>query len=244
MQYLSLKENIGSYFQGNKKLSKEQLVSEIRKNYPRLANNTIRIYLSRLKKEGVLYTVSRGVYKIESSKLFQPFVSKFLKQTHNKIKTAFPYINFCVGNTSWLNDFMLHQPLKNYTYIETEKDATESVFNFLIKQKTKVLLYADKELIHRYLIDSQNILIVKNLVSESPLTDVSGIAVPSLEKMLVDMLIDVELFSAQQAEKELIIQNAFATFTINKSKMQRYAQRRNKKTELNTLMNICLAKYV
>ena len=131
MQYFKLKENIGSIFQGNDMLSKKQLVSEIRDFFPDLADNTITIYLSKLKKEGILYSASRGIYKNESTKQFQPFLSKFLKQTYKKISEAFPYINFCVGDTAWLNDFMVHQPFKNYMYVEIEKDATESVFNFL-----------------------------------------------------------------------------------------------------------------
>ncbi len=244
MQYFSLKENISSYFQGNEKISKEKLIGKIRNDYPNLSDNTINMYLSRLKKDGLLYNVSRGIYRIGCSKIFRPSTSEFLKQTYNKIYAAFPYINFCVGDTAWLNDFMIHQPFKNYTYVETEKDATESVFNFLSEQpKIKAFLYSDKELFNRYLTNNENVLIVKNLVSEAPLTNINNITIPSLEKMLVDMLCDTELFSAQQDEKELIIQNAITTFTINKSKMLRYAQRRNKRAELNGLINnIRLAK--
>lgn len=243
MQYLKLKENINFFFQGNDNLSKKQLVSEIRKSFPDLADNTITIYLSRLKKEGVLYTVSRGIYKTENTERFQPFISKFLKQTYNRVKNSFPYINFCVGDTAWLNDFMIHQPFKNYTYIEIEKDVTESVFNFLNKQpKIKAFLYSDKKLFEKYWTDNQDVLIVKNLVSEAPLTNIRNVAIPSLEKLLVDVLIDTALFSAQQSEKEIIIKNALTTFTVNKSKMLRYAKRRNRKEELSSLIDIRLAK--
>lgn len=242
MQYSKLRENISSYFRGNDRLSKKELVCEIRKNFPNLADNTINVYISKLKKEGFLYTPSRGVYKTGSTKPFQPFISHFLQQIYNKIKNSFPYINFCVAETAWLNDFMIHQPFRNYTYIEIEKDAIESVFNFLNKQsKIKPFLYSDKNLFDRYLNDSTDILIVKNLVSEAPLTVVNNTTIPSLEKLLVDMLTDVELFSPQQSEKEVIIQNVINTYTINQSKLQRYAQRRNRKEELNNLINILSA---
>ncbi|MDI9605678.1 MAG: hypothetical protein QM305_10235 [Bacteroidota bacterium] len=245
MQYFKLKENIGSIFQGNDMLSKKQLVSEIRDFFPDLADNTITIYLSKLKKEGILYSASRGIYKNESTKQFQPFLSKFLKQTYKKISEAFPYINFCVGDTAWLNDFMVHQPFKNYMYVEIEKDATESVFNFLNERfKITTFLYSDKDLFDRYLNNEKDILIVKNLVSEAPLMHIGNVTVPSLEKLLVDILIDIELFSAQQSEKEIIIQNALTTFTVNKSKMLRYAQRRNRRKELSDLVNISLAKHM
>lgn len=243
MQYFKIKENIGSFFQGNNILSKKQLVREIQEKFPDLADNTITIYLSRLKKEGALHSVSRGMYKEENTNRFQPFISKLIKQTYSKIKDKFPYINFCLGDTAWLNDFMVHQPFKNYTYVEVEKDVIDSVFCFLNAQpKVEAFLYSDKELFERYLNKDKDILIVKNLVSEAPLMDISNITVPSLEKLLVDILIDTELYSAQQSEKEIIIHNALTTFTVNKPKMLRYAQRRNRREELSGLINISLVK--
>lgn len=243
MQYFKLKENISSFFQGKDMLSKKELVSEIRKYFPDLADNTITIYISKLKKDGALHTVSRGIYKVEITKQFHPFVSKFLQKTYNKIKDTFPYVNFCVGDTAWLNDFMTHQPFRNFSYVEIEKEATESVFNMLSEQpKIKAFLYSDKKLFDRYLNDNKDILIVKNLVSEAPLMDISNVTVSSLEKLIVDMLVDTELFSAQQSEKEIIIQNALTAFSVNKSKMLRYAQRRNRKEELSGLIDIGLAK--
>ena len=243
MQYFKLKENIASYFKGVEKMPKRELVCKVRGDFPDFADNTINAYLSRLKKEGVLHTVSRGVYKIESLKSYQPFVSEFLKNTYDKIKDKFPYIDFCVGETAWLNDYMVHLPFKNYTYIEIEKEAINSVFNFLSKQSdTKTFLYSDKEFIDRYLTDNVEIIIVKPLVSEAPLTEVSGVRVPTLEKLLVDVLIDKELFSAQQSEKRDIFLNAISRYNVNKPKMRRYAQRRNRKEELDGLINISLAK--
>lgn len=63
-----------------------------------------------------------------------------------------------------------------------------------------------------------------------------------LEKILVDILIDENLFSAQQGELDYIFEVAYQKFTINESKMKRYASRRNRDKELEKRMNIILAK--
>jgi len=51
---------------------------------------------------------------------------------------------------------------------------------------------------------------------------------------LVDIFCDEVIFSSQQgAEKRTIFTEAFAKYTINQSKMLRYADRRRKKEELD-----------
>src|SRR5690606_536627 len=89
------------------------------------------MYLSRLKKDGIISAPSRGIYELGSNTPFEPNISTGLKRIFNKVKREFPYITFCIWDTSWLNDFMRHQPFKHYIVVEVEKDAAESVFAFL-----------------------------------------------------------------------------------------------------------------
>src|SRR5690606_29179823 len=141
----------------------------------------------------------------------------------------------------WLNDFMRHQPFKHYVVLEVEKDATESVFTFLAEIHKNVFFNPDEEIFDRYIHHQDDVFIVKNMVSEAPLLEKEKIVVPALEKLLVDMLIDTELFSAQQNEKEFIMRTVLEKYTLNELKMRRYAVRRNREPEINELLNICLA---
>jgi len=84
-------------------------------------------------------------------------------------------------------------------------------------------------------------LIVKNLISESPLKKVNQIVTPTLEKLLVDMTIDTNLYAAQQSEIRFIYDSIFNKYEINKNKMKRYAYRRNRELEVEKLINITLA---
>src|SRR5690606_31810822 len=138
-------------------------------------------------------------------------------------------------NTVWLNDFMRHQAFKHYVVMEVEKEASESVFTFLKEIYKNVFFNPDEEIFNRYIHNQDEVLIVKNMVSESPLIEKGKIVVPALEKLLVDMLIDTALFSAQQNEKEFIMRSVMEKVTLNELKMRRYAMRRNREREIDGL---------
>ena len=113
-----MEKHISRYFEESKRLSKKELVISIKNNFPTWSDNTINMYLSKLKKEGIINAPSRGIYEMESNTPFQPNISNSLKRIFNKVKREFPYINFCIWDTVWLNDFMRHQPFKHYVVID------------------------------------------------------------------------------------------------------------------------------
>lgn len=110
-----LEYKINHYFKGKQPLSKDELVNAISNEFPNLNLNTITVYLSKLKKEGVLNNPTRGVYSIINKPEFEPLLNVSLKTLYNKIVKKFPFISFCLWQTAWLNDLMRHQPFKNYT---------------------------------------------------------------------------------------------------------------------------------
>lgn len=84
--------------------------------------------------------------------------------------------------------------------------------------------------------DSRTIF-VKNLVSEAPLQEVSGIPMPTLEKLLVDILRDSDFFYLQGSESERFIENTFKMYSVNRSRLFRYSSRRKVKEELLSILN-------
>ena len=59
---------------------------------------------------------------------------------------------------------------------------------------------------------------------------------PTLEKLLVDILRDVDFFYLQGNESHRIIENAFTSYTVNQSRLFRYAGRRKVKEELSSIL--------
>ncbi len=238
----TLENKIYIYFESKKSLSKEELVLAIGNDFPDWNSSTIKVYLSKLKKEGILNNPSRGAYTISNKKIFNPETSQNLKKIAGKIQKEYPFITFCIWNTNWLNDLMRHQPFKQYTVIEVEKEAAEQVFNYLNDNYKNVFLNPDSEIFDFYISSLDEIIIVKNLISEAPMLTLNKLTVPTLEKILVDILIDVNLFAAQQGELNFIFKAAFEKYDINEAKMKRYAARRNREEELENVINISMAK--
>jgi hypothetical protein len=238
----TLEQHIERYFRESERLSKQKLVTSIKEDFPHWSDNTINMYLSKLKKKGKISAPAKGFYELGSIPLFNPEVSGSLKKIYNQIKREFPYITFCVWDSAWLNDLMRHQPFKHYLVVEVEKEASEHVFGFLNETLKNVFLNPNEEIFNRYIQNLEDVVIVKNLVSEAPLIETHKIVIPALEKLLVDMLADTNLFSAQQNETQFIMKSAMEKFAINEMKMKRYALRRNRENEVEKLINISSAK--
>ena len=94
-------------------------------------------------------------------------------------------------------------------------------------------------------------ILVKPMISESPVFMEGNISVPSVEKILVDKFSDREYAHFDTKLKQKEFQRAFEIYGINKSRLLRYAARKGKKDEIlnalsavdesrvNTVHNLC-----
>ena len=128
---------------------------------------------------------------------------------------------------------MVHQPGKFYILVETEKESMESVFYFLKENKYAVYLNPGPEIISKYLSSEKNAVIIKSLVSEAPMQNIKGVNTITIEKMLVDIFCDDNIFSAQQgSELKNIFIEALKKYTVNENRLLRYADRRRRKDDI------------
>lgn len=233
-----LKNKLYSHFGDSSTLSIRELFDFMKTEFPDVAEKTINWKIYQLKTKGILTHISRGVYSLNKKKAFMPELSPNLRRIYNKVKKELPYINLCIWDSRWFNEFMEHQLFKYYIVVETEKEATDSVFNVITDFNKNVFLKPDAEIFRRYIIKHQEVIIVKSLVSESPLQEFDSIKVPCLEKLLIDCLIDVDIFASQQDELDNIYQSVFKKYLININKIRRYARRREQLTELDNKINL------
>lgn len=238
----TIENQINTYFQTRDKISREELLALIKKDFANWTDNTINIYLSSLQKKGIIHSLSRGIYALGKEETFQPHLNNKLVKIASIINKTFPFVEYCVWESAWLNNVMRHQTFKNFTIVEVEKIASEQVFNQLNNNFSNVFINPDEKTIERYIGALDNAIIIKNLNSEAPIQKWKNINVPTLEKILVDIIADEKLFSAQQGELEFIFKSAFDKYNINESKMKRYASRRNRVSEIKNQTNIITAK--
>ena len=149
-----------------------------------------------------------------------------------------PFVDFIVWQTKWLNEFMRHQPGKFITIIEVEREVKESVFHILQESGQNVFLNPTKEIIENYLYSAKSPIIIQNLITEAPTQKIDKLMTATLEKILVDIISDSDLFSTFQGrELHNIYQTAFERYKISQSKMKRYAKRRSKMEKLNSILS-------
>lgn len=231
---ITIEKPLLEHFNGKTSVSANEIVRFLKTQYPDVAIKTLQWRIFELKKKGVLHHVSRGTYSFQQRPEYKPTISPSLKRLYNKVNKELPYASICVWDTRWFNEFTELQLFKHFLVIEAEKDVTEAIHNRLVSPTVSVFLNPDKEIFEKYIVNHDEVIIVKSMISEAPVANHQNIVCASLEKLLVDCLAEPVMFGAQQSELDTIFKNAFDRYTININAMKRYARRRNKLKELET----------
>ncbi|HCW93862.1 type IV toxin-antitoxin system AbiEi family antitoxin domain-containing protein [Flexistipes sinusarabici] len=203
-----------------------------------IKKTSIRWYVYNLVREGKLQRIGRGVYSINNKKEYMPDVNKYMIKISENIKGNFPLISYCVWEIGWLNEFQQHISASNVIILEVEKEGTEAIYYKIREMKKNTFIKPTQMIVENYVLESESPIIITPMVSESPLLKIDDVPVPTLEKMLVDIAAEKEIFYFLQGyELNNVYQNASEKYTININKLMRYAARRNKKTEVNYLLH-------
>jgi hypothetical protein len=230
---------IQSKFKNRKSFTKFDLLELLKKYFPETPNkSTLGWRIHDLKTKGTINHLGRGIYSLAAKKEFRPEISVEAKQLYQIIKQSLPYTISCIIDTRWLNEFMLHQVFKSYLIIEVEKQAATVVFNRLTETGKKVFVNPGTDVFDNYINTSENVIIVKSMISESPLYEVEEVPIASMEKLLVDIICDKEIYGAQNQEAEIIFKNVIEKYNISTAKLRRYATRRNKLAEIKKLIEL------
>jgi predicted transcriptional regulator of viral defense system len=206
-------------------------------NFCNISEKSLSQQLYRLLKTNRLERVKEGVYCLPVS-LFS--VSEEIKQIYEILIRQFPFADYCFWSSNVLMPFMHHIPNLNFIFVDVENDVAESAFNFLKDNQAKPTFFRpSKDEFNRYIVGTEAI-IVRGLISESPLQTVENVPVPTLEKLLVDIAGDVEFDFMQGAEITYFYRNVLERYTINKRKLLRYASRRSRRELVEQLYNNAL----
>jgi len=198
---------------------------------------TARQYLSEMSRGNLLVRIGHGVYALPSKQQFSYRPSPDVKKIYDSLVAELPFTDFCVYDGSILTSIQHHLSINHAIYIETNRDAVESVF-FRLKESHRDVFRQPNAMLMRDYVDLRcPCIIVKSLTTESPLTSVDGIKVPTLEKLLVDILRDDDFDYLRGAEEYNVYRQAFDLYTINIPKLLRYARRRGISQIVNHLIN-------
>lgn len=204
---------------------------------PDLKRGTLDWRIYELVKQGIITRIGRGIYTLGKERKYEPDLSLALKQLFGKLKNEFPYTNICVWTTRWLVGWMIHMPSTFFTIIETERDSEESLFFYLRDTRKNVFLNPSLGTLYKYAEPDKDVILVKTLVSQAPVREKENTIIPELEKILVDLVADEGYADIFQGRDLLeIYSNAQSQFSINESRLLRYAKRRTREEQVLKLI--------
>ncbi|MBQ7427247.1 MAG: type IV toxin-antitoxin system AbiEi family antitoxin domain-containing protein [Prevotella sp.] len=223
-------DNIIAYAESRPQFSVDDLISSVAKGMER---NTLSWHLSNLCKLGKLRRIGRGLYSTQTKTAYSIKASKKVRSLYRSLHKDFPFADFCLYDGPLLTP-LLHDLSPNSTiYIETNRDVMESVFNHLgQKYQGRLFLAPTKEITSKYIDLAQENIIIKPLITESPLTEDDGVPMPTLEKILVDTRVDADFFYLHGYENLEMLRTAIAHYDVNQTRLLRYADRRNEKENI------------
>ena len=189
-------------------------------------------HLRKLVDQEKIFRIGKGVYTTKPKAFFRPIPNVLSIRLYKKLKAAYPLLDFCIYNGEILSDLQHHLSYNNNIYIETERDATETIFHFVQDIHKRCFLSPKEDMMSDYVHLDKKAFIVKPLISESPIQEVNDIKVPSIEKLLVDIQCDRDFYYLQGQETLYMMQHAFTNYNVNVGLLLRYASRRNIKSKI------------
>ena len=205
-----------------------------RKEEPEIPEATVNWRIYHLVQKGVIQRIGRGKYREGKALTFFPELSAKTIKAGKFVGKEFPYINYCIWELSAINSFSQHLINYNVIFLEVEREVIDSVYRALKDMRYKVVRIKD---IKEDLSDFAGYVCVRALVTEAPVLKEKSGQVASLEKILVDLYCDKEFAPFQGNEIYHIYKNAFNDYTVNESTMLRYASRKEKKVEIEEVIN-------
>jgi hypothetical protein len=193
--------------------------------------------INDLIRQGKAVRVGRGVYGFMSKKRFNPAMSEASRRVCSIIHNNFKYLIVTVTDTSVLGQFMNLQPFSTVVVIEARKSATGAVLSALRKEGVEAYAKRDYAKLEQYVSSPQTFLIRPELSVNPNLTQYDNVRASSLEKILVDLVCDYDIYGQYQGEELInIYKNSTFDYAVNISQVLKYAAARKKKASVLAIL--------
>ncbi|WP_317046631.1 DUF6577 family protein [Aequorivita antarctica] len=187
--------------------------------------------------------MGRGLYVISYKPKYKPVLTENVLKIARKTTERFEDITYCIWESQWLNEFTQHQASNQMIVVEVEKEFTESLYYFLNDSlRMDFFLNPDEKEIEFYISESNVPVVIKRLVTRAPISKIkdkkSVVPIATLEKIMVDLFADENLFHFYQGSELIyIFERILNRYSINLTKLFSYAKRRKKEQEIKQFIS-------
>ena len=228
-------EMIEKYLPENKIFTRQELCKIAEKLDSDFKETLLRNMLEKLLINGDVVRVAHNKYMLNHGTnkklIYENRYSEKAERIISEMKEKYPLLDYQVWELNWLNEFWNHQIAGNKIFLEVENMGCDFVYAEMSERYNGgILLRPSENELYRY--GRNDTIIIDRLVSEAPKGVPEKYNTP-LEKIVVDLFANRKLKSMiHTGEYATAISDMFEKYSIDQSKMFRYANRRNKKQEI------------
>jgi hypothetical protein len=225
----ALKEEMLNRFNGQY-CSIDDIAAYIEKLKGKTPRKTVVWNVNDLVRQGKAVRVGRGVYGFMPKPRFEPMISEAAERACSLLYEKFKYLDVTVTDSDVLGQFMNLQPFSTVVVMEAKKSATGAVLSALRSEGVDAYAKKDYRMLEQYVSSSQPFVVRPELTVNPRLPRKKNVRAANLEKLLVDLICDQDIYGQYQGEElRNIYRNATEGYAVNYSQMLKYAAARKKK---------------
>ncbi len=214
--------------------SREELFQALSGEKTDLSDSTFRWTLYNLLREQKIFRTDYDTYvKYKPIVLptYRPYYSEKANTLIEKLSQQYPQLDFVVFESVLLNEFLNQLIAQNTIYVQVEKDVSSYIFDNLQEEYAGSVLYKPgKKDFERYW--KRDCVVVLDLISQAPIAQDNPHEM-TIEKMLVDIIAEKSMaVTFSPSEIPFVYKNAMRSYKVDRRKMERYAGRRGKKSQI------------
>lgn len=218
-----LKEKFSDYNQ----FSLKDILEFYRLKDPLIKKTTVQWRVTRLLELEIMQRIGRGKYTIGNYRKFIPYPTSQIEKANHHLINKFPDSKYCIWSTEWLKTYLTKLDVQ-IIFVEGTGNEPINFYFHLWEQRYCSVYYKLLDKVSKMFY--KNSIIVRKMISGSPLIESEGIFYAHLEKIIVDLYCDWNLiYPHNQPNFQQLLKKLHKDFSINESKLLRYADRRNKK---------------
>lgn len=224
---------IGAHPEG---FTSSDLMALLQDNYHFPESSSLTI-ISRLIREGRIKKYGHLLYPGSGFKPgFHILPNEKMRKLFKDLKADLPFTQISIWHTDAILPLMHDIPNIHLTIVGAERLAASAVADTLENLTDSLVLQdSEKSLLSR-LATGRELVVVTPLVSQAPVEISEGVTVPTLEKILVDILSDNALHALTGSEAYSIYAVAMDRYAVSLKTLLRYAGRRNRTEEVNAIL--------
>lgn len=190
----------------------EVTAAEFKVMMPGVPEQTVFSRIRALERKGLIYESGRGRYSLGAKPVYKAKVSPKMLELNKLLVSEFTGASLCISTMDGSN-----------VVVETERKVVDKMLVFLRGRYLNVFTFREAIANRSALKDA---IVVKALITDSPLVSFEEMNAPSLEKTLVDLVADKDFFRLDDEAIHKEFQRAFEVYPINRNRLVRYAGRR------------------